>query len=120
MRVDSALPFSAMKVTMPPGRTSPLYVTFPEIWPVPPRPQPASTTSAAARLHWPIDVRQLPMTLPPPHHQSVPRVSPPLGVQAAHQVVPEMACDRKRTLPSPRPTFIPDVCGEEARVGSQL
>src|SRR5262249_30505580 len=52
-------------------------------------------------------------------HQSAPRISPPLGVQAAHQVVPLTLADRVRTDPSARPTIRPERCGPEARLGSQ-
>ena len=36
-------------------------------------------------------------------YQSVPKVSPPLGVTAAHQVAPDTADETPRTLPSARP-----------------
>src|SRR5262249_15017972 len=48
-------------------------------------------------------------------HQSGPRVSPPLGVRANHQVLGLMPPLTKRTLPSPRATLMPAVCGEMAR-----
>src|SRR4051794_26929806 len=53
-------------------------------------------------------------------HQSVPRVSLPLGVQAAHQVAPPMFALRVRTLPSPRHACIPAGCGVEARTWLQV
>src|SRR5947209_13612652 len=49
-----------------------------------------------------------------PAYQSLPRTSPPAGVQAAHQVVALTPDPRKRTLPSPRATLMPAVWGEEA------
>jgi hypothetical protein len=49
-------------------------------------------------------------------YQSLPRVSPPLGVQAYHQVVAEMPWERKRTLPSIRPTFMPPLCPDAGRL----
>jgi hypothetical protein len=41
-----------------------------------------------------------------------------LGVQAYHQVVALMLCERKRTLPSISMVFMPPVCPEAGRWGS--
>jgi hypothetical protein len=54
------------------------------------------------------------------NHQSVPKFSPPAGVTAAHQVVPDIDAAKVRTLPSARATTMPPGCGVEARDGSQL
>src|SRR5262249_17853716 len=53
-------------------------------------------------------------------HQSLPRVSSPEGVQAAHQASGETLDDRNFTLPSPRPTRMPDVRGADASRGSHV
>ena len=53
-------------------------------------------------------------------YQSLPRTSPPFGVQAAAQVVGEMLPARNRTLPSPSPTRMPETRGELANRGSQV
>src|SRR6266851_2744643 len=45
-------------------------------------------------------------------YQSLPKISPPCGVTAAHHVVPLMALLMNLTLPSPMPTFMPPVCDE--------
>src|SRR5207244_3255057 len=52
-------------------------------------------------------------------YQFEPSTSPPRGVTAAHHVASEVPTDSSRTLPSARATFMPALCGVEARVGSQ-
>jgi hypothetical protein len=53
-------------------------------------------------------------------YQSDPSVSSPSGVQAAHQVAPDIPGDSVRMLPSASPTIIPALCDVVASVTSQF
>src|SRR5262249_14325507 len=54
-----------------------------------------------------------------PGHQSAPRGLSSSGTQAFSQVVTETWLETMRTLPSPRPTGMAPVCGEEVTPGLQ-
>jgi hypothetical protein len=53
------------------------------------------------------------------NHQSLPSVSPPLGVTVAQNVSSDMPGARVRTLPSAKPVSIPPTCGVCGMRGSQ-
>src|SRR5439155_16989331 len=54
-----------------------------------------------------------------PSYQSAPSISPPLGVQAAHQVWTLILSETVRTPESARQTWMPAGCGDCGRAGLQ-
>src|SRR5262249_38240498 len=88
----------------------------------PPLPHPAAVSATASRTALSHRGHVAVITAPPRErgpHQSLPRIPPSRGSQAPAQVAAMIACEPKRTLPAPRPTFVPPVCPDWPRLGSQ-
>src|SRR5262245_84412 len=107
-----------MNVTLPDVSGRPPRRTTPVISPAPP-PQPDATTASSNAATTGDRPPLRPLIIPSPGYQSDPRTSPPAGVQAAHQVRPDMVGLIDRTEPSASATCMPPRCGLDVRVGSQ-